>query len=151
MIRQIDFSIDALSPRPTLGLIFYLNDSEHNDNDKEEKRDIKSESEVKVLISRRLKFVTDSTTGSNTCIEMELCSIFQNLSLNFSQFLCFSTTSEKSSLEAGEHVVALVVILAVLALVVVALEEVEGQDRVEVYDNRQQANCQHKLLSIVGD
>ena len=102
----------------------YLNDGEHNDNDKEEEGDVKSKSEVKVLVSRRLKFITDSTTGSDTCVEMEL--------------------------EAGEHVVALVVILAVLTLVVIAFEEVEGQDRVEVDDDRQQTNSQHKLLAIVS-
>ena len=46
-------------------------------------------------------------------------------------------------IEARKHVLALPVIFAVLALVVVVAEEVEGNDCVQVDHTNQKTDCEH--------
>ena len=53
--------------------------------------------------------------------------------------------------EAGQHVVAFAVNTIILLLNVEFSEKVEGDDRVNVYDNDQQHDGQEKLLSVMSD
>ena len=83
-------------------LEIHLNDSQHDDNDKEEKCNVKSKSPVKVLISWGVQFITDTASGSYSGIQMEL--------------------------ETRQHVIAFKIILAIFALIVITAEKVEGQN-----------------------
>ena len=47
---------------------FYLNDSQHDDNDKKEESNIEGKSPIEIFVTRWIKFVTNTTTSSNTSI-----------------------------------------------------------------------------------
>ena len=49
-------------------LEIHLNDSQHDDNDKEEKGNIEGKSPIEIFVTRWIKLVTDTTTSSNTSI-----------------------------------------------------------------------------------
>ena len=105
-----------------------LDDGQQDDNDEQEERNVEKDSHKLVVGAvRGLDDVTDATARPHALVEVEH--------------------------EAGEHVVTLLVgVVALLALSHVELpEEVKGQHRVDVADNREQANGQHQLLAVVCD
>ena len=104
-----------------------LDDRQEDDDDQEEEGEVKEDPDVLVVVAiRRLYLVSDTTSGSHSFVEVED--------------------------EACEHVVTLGVGLALLLFRHVELaEEVEGDDRVHVADDGQQANSEDELLPVVGD
>jgi len=105
-----------------------LDDGKQDDNDEQEEGDVEEDPD-KLIVGTVgwLNDITNTTTGAHTLVQMED--------------------------KAGEHVVTLLVwILSLFTLSHIELtEEVEGEDSVDVADNRQQANSEHQLLAIVGD
>ena len=105
-----------------------LNDGQKDDNDEQEEGNVKEDSDKLIVGTvRRLNDVANATAGADTLVQVEY--------------------------KTGEHIVALLVrIFSLLALCHVKLtEKVKGQDRVDVANDGEQADCEHQLLPVVGD
>ena len=102
---------------------FYLNDSQHDDNDKEEESDIESESPIKIFITRWVKFVTNTTTSSNTSIQMEL--------------------------ETSQHIITLEIVFTIFTLIVITTEEIEGNYFFTFYILRPSLSYAHFIRLIM--
>ena len=63
-----DHENDRGRPRSGGDSGFYLNDSQHDDNDKEEESNIECKSPIEIFVTRWIKLVTNTTTSSNTSI-----------------------------------------------------------------------------------
>ena len=103
-----------------------LDDGQQDNNDEQEEGDVEEDADELVLSAVRwLNNVTNTTSSTHSLVQMEH--------------------------KAGEHVVALLVgVLSFLTLRNIELsEEVEGKHGVDVANDREEANGQHQLLSVV--
>ena len=105
-----------------------LDDSQQDKSDEQEKGKVKQDSDIFIVSTIwRLNHITDTTTSSDTLVQMED--------------------------KASEHIVAFLVrILSFFTLGYIELpEEIEGQDGVDVTHNGEKTDSQHQLFAIVGD
>jgi hypothetical protein len=103
-----------------------LDDGKQDDNDEEEERDVKDDSINFVVVSVGIAdFVTNTTASSYALVQMEH--------------------------EARQHVVTLPVHFFLFLLDVEFTEEVEGDDSVNVDNDRQKHHSQNQLFSVVCD
>ena len=104
-----------------------LDNCQQDDDDQEEEGEVEEDPDVLIVVAIRwFNLVSDTTACSHSFVEMED--------------------------KAGQHVMALGVRLPLLLLRHIELaEEVEGDDRVHVADDGQQADGEDELLPIVGD
>ena len=105
-----------------------LDDGEQNQGDEQEEGEVEEDPDIFVVRPiRRLNHISDSSAGPDSLVHVED--------------------------EAGEDIMAhLVWVLSFLALSHVELsEEVEGKYSVDVADNGEEADSEHKLLAVVGD
>lgn len=124
-----------------------MNDSEQDDNDKEEERDVKENAVHFVIVTvGRFDLVTDTTTGSNT-LAFEEHENENNIDRHRGN-KCYLVNVED---ETGQHVVTLFIDVVILLLDIELSEKVEGDDRVDVDDDGQEHDSQHKLLAVVSN
>lgn len=101
-----------------------LNDGQKDNNNEEEESNVENDSIDFVVVSIGISnFVTDTTSSSYALIKMEH--------------------------ETCEHVVTLFVDFILLFLDVKFTEEIKGNNGVDVDDNCEQHDSQHKLLAVV--